>query len=521
MVQEKHNWIIEELKDLRKKGLISKPRRRTGKGYANFPIKWSIEGNFKDYGVVENGERYNAFMSYSNESFGGIILIDNELRDRVKKRLVNKVLEDANYVKYRKAMHDYYGKALFEFCKYQLSEESVLNASNERLWQLYNTFREIYTAFEFYNGIWFIVSDDIANEITFRLSKLGCTSLEDIELLMTCPHQSFVNRERIAVLECALKIVLDNNSLTNLKSGDFVSFIKTSGYKIVEKLVAEFHWMPFGHVGPDIYDAKHYFDSLREVVLSGEDIECELDKSKKFYGEIRARQEELIRKYSIDWNTQRLLNDLYLFSLMQDERKEFISKTHIYWINNLMKKIGSLFGLDGKDAADLYPDKIEKALLKGEIDLKDYRDEQENHRRIELVEWDGYSYYFGDETKPFLDLILAKVDAEELSGMSACRGKVRGIAKVLRDSNDGHKMNQGDILITTMTTPDFVPYMRKACAIVTDEGGVTCHAAIVSRELGIPCIVGTKHATEVFRDGDFVEVDANTGKVKKIEKLNE
>ncbi|MBU1031264.1 MAG: hypothetical protein KKB65_08575, partial [Nanoarchaeota archaeon] len=74
----------------------------------------------------------------------------------------------------------------------------------------------------------------------------------------------------------------------------------------------------------------------------------------------------------------------------------------------------------------------------------------------------------------------------------------------------------GEIIFTGMSTPDFVPLIKKAAAIVTDEGGVLCHAAIISRELKKPCIVGTKIATQVFKDGDLVEVDANKGVVKKL-----
>ena len=77
-------------------------------------------------------------------------------------------------------------------------------------------------------------------------------------------------------------------------------------------------------------------------------------------------------------------------------------------------------------------------------------------------------------------------------------------------------MCSGDVLITSMTTPDFVPLMQKACAIVTDIGGLLCHAVIMSRELGKPCVIGTKIATQVFKDGDMVEVDADKGVVRRI-----
>jgi pyruvate,water dikinase len=77
-------------------------------------------------------------------------------------------------------------------------------------------------------------------------------------------------------------------------------------------------------------------------------------------------------------------------------------------------------------------------------------------------------------------------------------------------------MRDGDVLVAPMTTPDFVPIMKRAAAIVTDNGGLLSHAAIVSRELGIPCVVGTRSATKSFRDGEVVDVDGASGVVKKV-----
>ena len=78
------------------------------------------------------------------------------------------------------------------------------------------------------------------------------------------------------------------------------------------------------------------------------------------------------------------------------------------------------------------------------------------------------------------------------------------------------KMKPGDILVSKATNPNVVPAMKIAGAIITDEGGITCHAAIISRELKIPCVIGTKIATQVLKDGDKVEVDANNGIIKKL-----
>lgn len=77
-------------------------------------------------------------------------------------------------------------------------------------------------------------------------------------------------------------------------------------------------------------------------------------------------------------------------------------------------------------------------------------------------------------------------------------------------------MKKGNILITGMTRPEILPVIKLASAIVTDEGGITCHAAIVAREFNIPCVVGTLFATKVLKDGDVIEVNANQGIVRKI-----
>jgi len=92
----------------------------------------------------------------------------------------------------------------------------------------------------------------------------------------------------------------------------------------------------------------------------------------------------------------------------------------------------------------------------------------------------------------------------------------KGNAVIIRGVKDLDKVKKGNILVTVTTHPDYVSAMRKAAAIVTDEGGITSHAAIVSREFGIPCIVGTKVATKILKDGDLVEIDANKGSVRII-----
>ena len=99
-------------------------------------------------------------------------------------------------------------------------------------------------------------------------------------------------------------------------------------------------------------------------------------------------------------------------------------------------------------------------------------------------------------------------------GLGASPGVASGPVRVLRTPEDGVRFQRGEVLVAEMTSPDWVPFMRRAAAIVTDGGGMTSHAAIVSRELGVPCIVGTGRATHILRDGDVVTVDGREGVVR-------
>jgi len=100
-----------------------------------------------------------------------------------------------------------------------------------------------------------------------------------------------------------------------------------------------------------------------------------------------------------------------------------------------------------------------------------------------------------------------------LKGQGAAPGVASGKVVIIRDVRDVGKVKEGDILVTKMTNPDMVPAMRKVAAIVTDEGGMTCHAAIVSRELGTPAVVGTKNATNLLKNNQLVTVDGEKGHI--------
>ncbi len=118
----------------------------------------------------------------------------------------------------------------------------------------------------------------------------------------------------------------------------------------------------------------------------------------------------------------------------------------------------------------------------------------------------------------FVGLADARSEAREVKGQTAQKGVVRGVVRILKNKYQLSQVQEGDVIVSPMTTPDFLPAMQRAAAFVTDEGGIMCHAAIVAREMKKPCVIGTKIATKVFKDGDLVEVDADNGMVRLVQK---
>lgn len=130
----------------------------------------------------------------------------------------------------------------------------------------------------------------------------------------------------------------------------------------------------------------------------------------------------------------------------------------------------------------------------------------------------GYTLIEGEQAASLKEELEGRLRGQMQSGVIkgqvACQGYAKGIARIILGTDDFYRFNEGEILVTGMTRPEFLPLMKKAAGIVTNEGGITCHAAIVSRELGKPCIIGTQQATQLIQDGQLVEVRANHGTVR-------
>ncbi|MFH0971948.1 MAG: PEP-utilizing enzyme [Candidatus Micrarchaeota archaeon] len=189
---------------------------------------------------------------------------------------------------------------------------------------------------------------------------------------------------------------------------------------------------------------------------------------------------------------------------------------------HLFKEIGVRLGLEYSGVIEMRACEIVEALKNGTKFGEDFSRRLAARYEDSAIVLEGgkITLYEGEELKKYYEMEMKEeekfANIAELRGTGASPGKAKGKVALVKSITELGKVGKGDVLVAASTMPAFVPAMEKAAAIVTNEGGLLSHAAIVSREFGIPCIVGTKIATKVFKDGEMVEVDAIKGIVRKI-----
>ncbi|HIH43228.1 TPA: hypothetical protein HA246_06300 [Candidatus Woesearchaeota archaeon] len=214
-----------------------------------------------------------------------------------------------------------------------------------------------------------------------------------------------------------------------------------------------------------------------------------------------------------------IMNVFYYFrqlSILRDKRKKHTLLTNHYY-DLLMKRIYKLHDLPFEKMGVIRVEDITKEI--NQTNLLNLIAQRKN-LFLEIYTPEKSTFFSGVKAVGIYNLLQKSYgQVGNLRGLGACKGKVQGIVRVILGETHFSKFNEGDILVAPMTRPEFVPLMKKASAVITDEGGITCHAAIISREMNIPCIVGTQKATSKLKDGMLVEVNADNGIVKVIRHL--
>lgn len=182
----------------------------------------------------------------------------------------------------------------------------------------------------------------------------------------------------------------------------------------------------------------------------------------------------------------------------------------------LFEKIGKKLHIAKELVGYMFPEEICESLKNQKMIVSEKVLKERKQLSILIVEKRKLKYIIGKEAERIYEELQTIAVQDELKGQCAYPGKVQGIVCRIETYEELKKIKKGVILVTPMTVVTYVPYLDKVAAIVTDEGGIICHAASIAREMKIPTIIGTKIATKVFKDGDIIEVDAENGVVRKI-----
>jgi phosphoenolpyruvate synthase/pyruvate phosphate dikinase len=322
--------------------------------------------------------------------------------------------------------------------------------------------------------------------------------------LSTSPEKSVVQQEHESLL-----------NLVILKKDNSPQFSEALKAHCAKYFYFKHLWI--GKEG--VYDEGHYEKEVDAFMASGEDARELLGKEEKIFKDVIAEREGLIKELDLDKDQVRIFDIYADFAVTKLIRRD----AQLYWaykMDFIFAELAKRFGITFMQAHFILPYEIEESLRSGfSPELKEVVARRAEHcvyygeKGLEIVA-------VGDECDAFEGTIKeeAVLDISEFKGQVACVGKVTGTVKIVNEVADIAKVNEGDVLVSIATNPDVLPAMKKAIAFVTEQGGITSHAAIVAREMNKPCVIGTKIATKVLKDGDLVEVDANKGIVRILNK---
>lgn len=233
------------------------------------------------------------------------------------------------------------------------------------------------------------------------------------------------------------------------------------------------------------------------------------------------RFQALTKKEHFSKETQRAIQDLQTFIFLRTYTTEAADRLFYIARTTLFAEIAKRMKLLSAFVCTCTGDEILRFLQTGN-NIPSRTELRGRTKNFAVVWKQGRGkLFFGNEARKLLRKYAqlrsaTEKHSTELKGQTAFSGKIQGKVRVLKHWKEAGKLKKGDILVVSMTTPEYIQAMEKASAFITDEGGITCHAAIIAREMQKPCVIGTRNATKVLKTGDRVEVDATKGMVTII-----
>ncbi len=327
--------------------------------------------------------------------------------------------------------------------------------------------------------------------------------------ILTAPvHQSFINEAELSLLIIALKIGSRRNLAAALKRPEI--------HRALARHQHKYFWLKNNYYDNHILTIDDFIQELKAILTDGQAIRRGLGRIKITPLKHKKEKRALLARLRPSRYLRNLLEISEDFAYWQDERKK---RTFLFthYASQLLEEIGRRYGY--RLAEMKYLTRVEVLELLAGRKFPHKKLSQRAKNMIIYQKGNDYEILSGAAARRAATSILKRKNhskIQDFRGLTASTGKARGLARIVTSVKEIDKIKTGDILVAVMTRPDYIIGIKKAAAIVTDEGGITCHAAIISRELGIPCIIGTKIGTKILKDGDLVEVNANHGWVRKV-----
>lgn len=480
---------------------------------------WKFYVSRKFNWFVENTEIYSSLEKYQKKLLGFEIATQNYLCLNGDEYSL-----DSDFEKWCLKLDNYFERDINFFEKIAETEIKLVDKVKDYIEYLKNkdltklSFKELAIEMEKFNDIYidsFIPGmtrpeDYLVNKLEKELIDKKFTK-KDIEIIFskisTCPNYFPLSysEEPLDFLKLALKV----------KNGENVEYL-------IENHIEKYSWIKGPVEFEDLAFSKDDY-LLRLDNLIEDDIEGKIENINRVRKNNDFEYEEVLKQYKFSQKAKKLIKAIRDFIFLRTYTTEYSDHLFFTGRHTVFREISNRTGILDGDLIMLDDKEILDILNKQGIMSNEIKSVlMERKKGFAMIWLNGeVRTIFGDESLELQEEIARefktsneiKSDKKMILGNIANRGKVKGRARILSDYKDIYKVKKGDIIVATMTTPDYVFAMEKAAGFITDEGGITCHAAILSREFNVPCIVGTVNATKEIQDGQMIELDAYAGRV--------
>lgn len=487
----------------------------------------------KDIGKITGGRTVKkSFIIIENDFLKFYYDVDSS--NKIGKYFLEKIIKDKRFF-YKVIANIYrYSEELEQFCRRIDGIKGLSNLSNRELQDIYSEYIKKLSVLRAWGWIPVFVdgmkinflSDAVTRDFKKYLVRIKQVNKfgDYYSILSSSEKMSEVQQEELGRLNLLLKIFArhDAKKVITLIQKNNLELIKKNYSDVARdfvKHVHQFGWLTYAYSGP-VMTIEYFFKLLKDN-LKVSSIEKQRNLLLEHYVSVKKEKNIITKKIDLPENLQYFFQVSSELMFMKDYRKGIYQKSYVS-MDRVLQEISRRLDLSIKGVKYLVLSEIVAALSS--------KKKAEKYREIAVARMKKCCYiaekgivkvYEGLECEKVIRKMVPKnndskkdedaKDNKQLHGMIAYKGKVRGVVKIVLVASDVSKVEEGDILVSSATNPDLIVAMKKAAAFVTDTGGIISHAAIVSRELKKPCIVGTKKATHILKDGMTVEVDADNG----------